>query len=214
MRESIQIARALLSGEPVTYQGERFQVAERRLLSGRCDIPIVLAASRPKMLELAGAEADGVLISAGTSAAFIEWALTHVKAGESRSGRSIQKAALVYAAIGVDGHAARNALRRNLAFILRGEHHAHNLQIAGTRLDQQALTAAFARGDWTTVEALIDDDVVANHTMSGTPAQVTSAMRAYEAVGLDEIVIAGVSGGSALKAMFAALNQDSLSRLA
>jgi 5,10-methylenetetrahydromethanopterin reductase len=151
------------------------------------------------MLELAGAEADGVLISAGTSPAFIDWALAHVRTGEARSGRTIQKAALVYAAIGEDGHAARNRLRRNLAFILRGEHHKHNLDLAGTRLDQAALTAAFAREDWTAVDRLIDDDVVANHTMSGTPQQIRSAFAAYASAGLDEVVLAGLSDDDALR---------------
>ena len=205
LSESIAIARDLLGGDPVTFKGERFQIKARRLASGRHDIPLVLAASRPKMLELAGAVADGVLISAGTSPAFIGWALDHVRADESRSGRSVRKSALVYASVDSDPHVARNALRRNLGVILRGEHHAHNLALAGTTLDQAALTAAFAREDWNEVDALVDDDVVANHTMSGTPAQVKAMMANYEAVGLDEIVLAGIGSGAMLRAIMAAL---------
>jgi 5,10-methylenetetrahydromethanopterin reductase len=197
--ESIAIARALLSGEVVQVNGERYRVEGRHLASGKRDIPIMLAASGPKMLELAGAEADGVLISAATSPAFIAWALGHVAAGEAKAGRRIHRAALVYGAVSDDGRAARDRLRRSLAFVLRGGHHARNLALAGTRLDQAALTRAFADQDWATVERLVDDTVLDNHTASGTPPQVRTALHAYATVGLDEIVLAGVTNGDDLR---------------
>ncbi len=199
LSESIAIARALFGGDMVQHRGERFQVGGRRLSTGRCTIPIVLAASGPRMLELAGAEADGVLISAGTSPAFVRWALDHVAAGEARNGRRVHKAALVYAAVSEDGRAARAGLRRNLALVLRGAHHAHNLALAGTRLDQAALAAAYASEDWAEVERLIDDDVLDHHTASGTPARMCAALAAYQAVGLDEIVLAGPGDADAIR---------------
>ncbi len=203
--DSIAIARALLSGDPVTFRGERFQAVGRRLSSGRRDIPIILAASGPKMLELAGAAADGVLISAATSPAFVAWALDHVRRGEARAGRTVHKAALVYGSVAADGREARSRLRRSLAFILRGEHHARNLDLAGTRLDQGALTAAFAAEDWEAVEALVTDEVVANHTASGTPDELRAAVAAYAAAGLDEVVLSGIAGGDELRTLMRAL---------
>lgn len=205
MSESIAIARDLLGGEAVVFEGQHFQIKGRQLASGPRDIPLILAASRPKMLELAGAIADGVLISAGTSPGFISWALDHVRAGESRSGRSVRKSALVYSSVDSDSHIARDALRRNLGVILRGEHHAHNLSVAGTSLDQAALTSAFARGDLDAVDVLVNDDVIANHTMSGSPTEVKAMMANYEAVGLDEIVLAGIGSAAMLRAIMAAL---------
>jgi 5,10-methylenetetrahydromethanopterin reductase len=196
--ESIAIARALLSGETVHVQGQFYRAEGRRLSSGRREMSIVVAASGPKMLELAGAEADGVLISAATSPEFIAWALAHVAAGEARSGRRIHKAALVYGG-------ARAGLRRNLAFVLRGAHHAHNLALAGTRLDQAELAAAFDAEDWATVERLVDDDVLDRHTASGTPAQMQAGFKRYEAVGLDEMVMAGVTEGAVLRDVLAAV---------
>ena len=151
------------------------------------------------MLELAGAEADGVLISAGTSPAFISWALDHVRRGEARSGRTVHKAALVYTAVSENGGVARNRLRRNMAFILRGEHHAQNLVLAGTPLDQSALKLAYEAQNWARVDAMIDDAVLANHAAAGTPEDVRQAMRGYEAIGLDEIVLAGLTSGRDLE---------------
>jgi 5,10-methylenetetrahydromethanopterin reductase len=204
--ESIAIARSLLSGESVRFDGQRYRVENRRLSSGQRNIPIILAASGPKMLELAGAEADGVLISAATSPAFIKWALQHVASGEAKSGRQVHKAALVYGAIADDGRSARDRLRRSLAFVLRGGHHKRNLDLAGTQMDHAALIRAFADEDWAKVEQLVDDSVFDNHTASGTPEQVRRAFSAYEAAGLDEIVLAGVTDGKDLSLLLRAMS--------
>jgi 5,10-methylenetetrahydromethanopterin reductase len=193
MREAIGVARALLSGELVAFKGERFRVSGRRLANGARDIPIFLAASGPQMLELAGAAADGVLISAATSPAFIRWTLDLVRKGEQASGRTIKKTALVYASTDSDAQIARDRLRRTLGFILRGKHHARNLEMAGTSLDQTALAAAYTGEKWDEINALVNDDVVRNHSASGTPDEVRAAFAAYEEVGIDEIVASGVS---------------------
>jgi 5,10-methylenetetrahydromethanopterin reductase len=206
--ESIAMARALLSGDAVHFDGVRYQANGRRLVSGKHDIPILVAASGPKMLELAGAEADGVLISAATSPPFINWALRHVATGEAKSGRRVHKAALVYGAIGADARATRDRLRRSVAFVLRGQHHARNLALAGTTLDQPALAAAFAAEDWPSVERLVDDQVMERHTASGTAEQVRAALRQYAAVGLDEIVLAGVSAGNEVGLLLSAAHDQ------
>lgn len=206
MREAIGVARALLSGESVDFKGERFHVSGRRLANGARDIPIFLAASGPKMLELAGAAADGVLISAATSPAFIRWTLDLVRKGEQAAGRTIKKTALVYVSTDNDETVARDRLRKTLGFILRGQHHARNLEMAGTALDQKALVAAYAREDWDAVNALVTDEVVKNHSASGTPEQVKAAFAAYESVGIDEIVASGVNNPAHLQRALDTLN--------
>jgi 5,10-methylenetetrahydromethanopterin reductase len=193
LRESINVARSLLGGEVVQHDGERFRITGRRLSIGAQNLPIFLAASGPQMLELAGAAADGVLLSAATSPAFLRWTLDLVRKGEEKAGRKIKKCALVYVATDESETAAHDRLRRTLGFILRGQHHARNIEMAGTSLDQAALSAAYAREDWAAVAALVNDDVVTRHSASGTPAQVGKALETYGAVGLDEIVSAGMT---------------------
>jgi 5,10-methylenetetrahydromethanopterin reductase len=116
---------------------------------------------------------------------------------------------LVYGSVGDDGRSARDRLRRSLAFVLRGGHHKRNLDLAGTQMDQAALTRAFADEDWVTVEKLIDDAVFDNHTASGTQEQVRRAFSAYESAGLDEIVLAGVTNGTDLSRLLHAALPDS-----
>jgi 5,10-methylenetetrahydromethanopterin reductase len=199
LREAIAVARALLDGEAIRFAGRRFRVGGRRLATGKRPVPIVLAAAGPRMLELAGAAADGVLISAATSPETIRWSLAEVSRGERAEGRRVRRSALVYAAAAADEKTAHDRLRRTLGFVLRGPHHAHNLELSGTTLDQQALAAAYAREDWAAVAALVDDDVIRRHAASGTPAQLRAALARYREVGLDEIVVAGAADAAALR---------------
>lgn len=65
MRETIAILRALWRGEEVTWQGKRYALQRARLHSPRRhNIPLWLAVRGEKMLELAGQEADGVVLVA------------------------------------------------------------------------------------------------------------------------------------------------------
>jgi len=203
MREALEIARSLLAGETVRSEGETFRVRERSLATGRRRVPIVLAASGPQMLELAGAAADGVLISAAASVEFVRWCMDHVRRGAA--GRKLRACGVVYASVGAGREEANARLQRMLAITLRGAHHRMNLELAGTRLDQEALRTAVARNDWEAAQALITEDVVRRHAASGDPAEVRLRFAEYHAAGLDEIVIGGAREGAQIAALLAAV---------
>ncbi|HKI64863.1 MAG TPA: LLM class flavin-dependent oxidoreductase [Burkholderiales bacterium] len=203
MREALEIVRALLAGESVSHAGQSFKAVGRRLASGRRDVPIVLAASGPQMLELAGAAGDGVLISAGASVEFVRWCLSHVERGAK--GRSVRRCGMVYAAVDADREAAYGRMRRLLAVLLRGAHHRMNLDLAGTQLDQEALRKAVAAGDWERAEGLITEDVIARHAVCGTPGEVKARIAAYGAAGLDELVLSGARDVRQTEALLEAL---------
>ena len=190
LRETVELVRLLLAGEPVTYKGEIFRIEGRRLVPGGRAVPIVLAAARPRSLELAGALSDGVLLSNASSVEFVRWSLDHVARGAGP--RPLRRAGLVYAAVADRQADALGRFRRQLAITLRAPHHATNLTLAGAALDQEAVRQAVAREDWPAAEALVSDDVVRRHTACGTPSQVRERLAAYHAAGLDEIVLGGL----------------------
>jgi 5,10-methylenetetrahydromethanopterin reductase len=192
LREALDVARQLLSGAAVKFAGRRYRISGR-LAMGAHPLPLWLAASGPQMLELAGEVADGVVISAGASPEFIGWCLDIVRVGEQRGRRRIRKAALVVCSVDADAGRAHERVRRRLAYVLRGAHHARNLQLAGTRLDQAALAEAFAQENWPRVDQLVADDVVMRHCASGTPDQARAMLEACRTAGLDEIVAYGVN---------------------
>ena len=200
LEESMEIARALFTGEIIRHRGEGFAVAGRGLEAGPQDVPIVLAASGPRMLELAGRKADGVLLSAGTCPDFVRWSLDRVSVGtQALGGRRVRRIGLVFASVDEDEGKAHARLKRLLAFVLRGEHHAPNLRMSGAELDQQALNDAIAANDWQRAGALVSDEVVARHSVSGTPAQIRPRLGEYRDAGLDEVVVTGVQGAIQLE---------------
>jgi 5,10-methylenetetrahydromethanopterin reductase len=194
LRESIRICRSLFSGATVDHMGEIFKVAGRRLPNPTTRVPIVLAASGEKMLELAGAEADGVLISAATAPAFIRWSLENVARGEARrvAPGACQRFAVVYTHIADNEQAALDGIRRIMGFILRGPHHAKNVALGGTRLDQAALWNAYRDENWSEVERLVTDEVIRLHAAAGTAQQVRARYDEYRSLGLHELIVGGI----------------------
>lgn len=192
LRDAIAVTRALFSGETVEHDGDTFAVHGRRLASGPCRVPIALAASGPKMLELAGMAADAVLISAAASIPFLRSCLETVAAGEAKSGRRIRRIGLLYAAIAEEEAVAHSSLKRRLGFILRGAHHGRNIAQGGSVLNQLELAEAYASEDWAAVERLVGDEIVARHAASGRPEDVRARLRAYREAGLDQLVLSGL----------------------
>ena len=200
--EAIALSRGLFAGELIEHHGQSFQVQGRRLINGGRTIPIVLAASRPNMLALAGKTADGVLISAATAPAFARACLDHAEKGAA--GRPFHKVGIVYTRLGASEREAMDAIRRPIGFVLRGAHHAENIRLSGAPLDQAALLNAYATEDWAEVDRLVNDEVVRRHAACGTPAQVRARLEEYRAIGLDEVVLGGLDDTASTVAALAA----------
>jgi 5,10-methylenetetrahydromethanopterin reductase len=207
LREAVILCRALLAGEAVRFEGEVFRLAQGRGLAAPApDVAIVLAASQPRMLRLAGEVADGVLLSGGVSVPFLRDCLARVE--EGARGRRVARLGLVYAvpvAAGADRAAVLRPVRRRLAQVLRGAHHAPNLAAAGTALDQARLLALSTAGDWDGACALVNDDVVARHAVTGDAAALRAGVAAYHAAGLDEVALAGLNDPAAIATVLGAL---------
>ncbi len=82
MREATALWRGLLGGQPTDPGG-----SETVLDRPNADLPIILAATGPRMLALAGEIADGVLIHVGAAPEAVAWALERIDAGMAAAGR-------------------------------------------------------------------------------------------------------------------------------
>jgi 5,10-methylenetetrahydromethanopterin reductase len=159
------------------------------------------------MLELAGSDADGVIISGATSAPFVESCLDRVNA--AADGRKIKNSGIVYTGIDGDGKAGADSLRRTLGFILRGGHHADNVRMGGALLDQQALRDAYAAENWGDVDRFVTDDVVMRHAACGDAAHVRSRLDAYHLAGLDHVIVSGITDPAEITAVLSAITVGS-----
>lgn len=89
VREACTIAKKLFRGETVTFEGKYFKVHEIKIgVNVRPDIPIYVAGQGPKILEVAGEVADGVIIPY-TERKVLDLAKKSIKVGAEKSGRKI-----------------------------------------------------------------------------------------------------------------------------
>ena len=208
MTEALTICRNLLDGERVEVEGQRFGVAARGLDHGAHKVPIILAASGPKMMQLAASMADGVLLSAGSSPAFVSQCLDVLQAEQTpRDG--FANCGFVYSAVSEDEAAAFDRLRPKLAMSLRGRHHAENLALAGSTLDQESLRQAVAAGRMDAANALMSDDTIRRHAVVGRPENFARGIADYRQAGLQRVVLAGLGSAEEINMAVAAVRARS-----
>ena len=93
MRACIQSVRELLAGKSVDFGGKPGRLG---YASGR-RIPVLMAASGPKAIEVAGEVADGVLLLVGSNRGIVETALGHLERGAKRAGRKVEDLEVIWA---------------------------------------------------------------------------------------------------------------------
>src|SRR5882757_2108289 len=113
LEHAIDELRTLFRGEKVkeASSGAEFHL---NYLDGPVDIPIYIAGSAPKILEMSGRVADGVIVLVGTAPQFIEGALRRIEAGAKASGRTLEDLHIVLwtpTAINEDPQEARDLVR-------------------------------------------------------------------------------------------------------
>jgi 5,10-methylenetetrahydromethanopterin reductase len=109
MRACITRVKALLAGQSVDFDGTPGRLA---FASGR-RIPVIMAASGPKAIEVAGEIADGALLLVGFNRGIVQTALEHLERGAKRSGRRLDDLEITWAVR--TGTATTTAEARRLA---------------------------------------------------------------------------------------------------
>ena len=93
MRACIATVKGLLAGQTVDFDGTPGRLG---FAAGR-HIPVIMAASGPKAIELAGEVADGALLLVGFNRGIIERALEHLARGAQRAGRRLDDLEIIWA---------------------------------------------------------------------------------------------------------------------
>jgi 5,10-methylenetetrahydromethanopterin reductase len=193
IREYVESVRALLSGETVRRDGEIENLRGAHMEFGKgIDIPIYVASTGPKVMQLAGQIGDGILLSAGLTLAYTRRCLEAVEAGARELGRdpnSVSKAGFINLNISNDGPAARAALLRKLAFLFRSRGHGENIKSSELDIDHQAIIEALSRRDLDGATRLLPEAAATAFGVAGTPADCRQQLEAYLAIGLTEPII-------------------------
>ena len=116
MREYLEVLGPLLRGEPVSYQGEHYQVNAGLQVPGAGSVPILVAALGPVMLKLAGRLADGTITWMTGPKTLESHVIPLIRAAAQEAGRPEPRiAAGLPIVITRDAASAREAIMKSLA---------------------------------------------------------------------------------------------------
>ena len=209
VRDTVAIVRTLIREGEVSHAGETVRIDDFDLWFQplRREIPIYLSALFPKMTELCGEIADGVILARSTLAG-AGTARAHVAAGAARAGHdgtAIEIGSLLPASVAPDRKAALAAARPGLAFYA-GFFPRYNRLLAesGFAAEAAAVAAAWAAGDTAGAAQAVTDEMIAATGIVGTPVECRGRIEAYRASGLDLPIISPFARGADAKARFLA----------
>jgi 5,10-methylenetetrahydromethanopterin reductase len=192
VKDSVIAIRAFLGKQKVNQAG--FKGASLAFSAGK--IPIYIGAQGPKMLELAGAMADGVLINASHPDDF-KYAVPVIRQGAENAGRKASDVKVcAYASFSADKDKAKavNAAKMVVAFIVIGSP-ANVLERHGINPEATAkISSSIAKGDFGSAIAGVTPEMVDAFSISGTPDDAKARIEELTKTGVDQIVVGSPIG--------------------
>ena len=167
--DCMQALRMLWSGDEVTWQGETCSLERARLGLGGQSIPIWIASRGPRLLRLAGEQADGVILTVKPD---LGAALDLVTAAAAGAGRDRPEAfylgRICYTPELLAGQ------RRTLSFVLMDSPRRvlESLGLTGAEIEVVQRAAASNRPEL--VDDLVTEALLTRYQVSGTPEQCRS----------------------------------------
>ncbi|MBM3145812.1 MAG: LLM class flavin-dependent oxidoreductase [Chloroflexi bacterium] len=209
MRETVEIFKRLLNMERVTFHGEFHHVEniELDVVHGRREprnVPIMIGATGPKMMELAGEIADGIVLNYCVPVEYNDVAMDHLAAGARKAGRSmddLERPQLVVCSVEHDHDMAIDATRVLLTQYLAQQ--PHIAKASGVSNDtvaeiQSILGWPATHEQIQTAKHLVPEELIYRITASGTPDEAVAKVQEYIAHGATCPILYPVGGNMKL----------------
>lgn len=181
LEAAIAELRALFRGEKVT-ESESGAEYHLNYLDGPIEVPVYIAASAPKILQLSGRIADGVIVLVGTSPHFIEAAKERIAAGAREAGKDPSDVKIVLwtpTAIHEDRTEARDLVRAHVSRVVIRPLPAPVDKTMQASIDK--IRESYDYYHHMDTEAshadLVPDDLVDMFALAGTPDEVETRLR-------------------------------------
>jgi len=195
MRDFVAILRGAFSGELVTHEGKVFSVRNFHLDMQLPEQPlkIYIAANGPKMIELAGEVADGMVGWYQSLEYVRDVTIPALERGAARSGRSLEG---FDATVGFPAMITRDDSGIELA---KGQVMMYTTALGSTRAYLESARAAgfgtvaesigerVRAGDLRSAVALVPDEMAAAMVMAGSADRVRARIEAYRQAGLSGV---------------------------
>jgi 5,10-methylenetetrahydromethanopterin reductase len=217
MRETVQVLRRLLNMERVTFHGEFQHVdgIELDVVHGRREprnVPIIIGAVGPQMLELAGEIGDGVLLNYCVPIEYNDMAMQHLESGAKKAGRGladVDRFQLVVCSVDHDREKALDSSRELLTQYLAQQPHIAKASGVSPEVVQEIQSIL---GWPATLEQIqkakrfVPDDLLLRVTASGTPQEAVAKVQEYMAHGATCPIL--YSAGGSLKLLIDTFSQQ------
>jgi probable F420-dependent oxidoreductase len=204
MREAVQIIRMTAAGERVTFHGKFYRLKNFRLaIPAPSPAPrIYLAALGPKMCELAGEVADGVLLNWLPPSA-VPASVRHVEAGAKRAGRSladVDVAVYVRTCVTDEPAPVRETLARDITGYAIASVYARFFAECGFAEEVEAVNAAWKAGDRTGAVKGISERVLDELGAVGSADFCRARIGAFARTGTTPVIVPFAPPGPAARA--------------
>jgi probable F420-dependent oxidoreductase len=186
VRDTVRFLRAALGGAKVSQRYETFTVDSFRLLLVP-EVPprLLVAALRPRMLRLAGREADGAILN-WLSVDDVRTVVPYVHEG----GPEKETVARIFVAASADTETARAVARNAIAAYLTVPVYRSFHEWLGRGDALGPMWRAWEAGDRRGAASAIPDEVVDSLVVHGTPEQCREHVRRYVDAGVTTPVLA------------------------
>jgi len=193
MREAVQIIRTAAAGERVTFEGKFYRMKNFRLAIPAPVPPprIYLAALGPKMCELGGEIADGVLLNWIPPSA-MDTSLRHIEAGAKRAGKGladVDVAVYVRTCVTDERAPVREALARDITGYAIVNAYARFFEECGYAPEVAAVNAAWKAGDRAGAVKSISERVLDGLGAVGAAEHCRAQLAAFARPGVTPVVL-------------------------
>ena len=197
MREYVAVLRAMFAGEDPP-ESQTFPTRFHFLgVQPRADLPIYIAGLSPRMLELAGEVADGVILWLCNPDYIRDIVVPHVREGRRKAGKSLDGFDIVAAvptAVTAEVDGARATLRADLAPYFLLPFYRKMIQRSGYEADVRLFDEAMERGDGSSAATAISDGFLENLAAIGPPDLAAAAVERYRDAGATSPCIGAIPG--------------------
>jgi probable F420-dependent oxidoreductase len=194
-RDVVRFLRAALAGERISAQFATFAVNGFRLQRPpEAPPPIFVAGLQPRMLDLAGREGDGVVLTC-LSAADVRAVLPGVEAAAAEAGRaSPEVVAWIAVCPSTDTEQVRAVARRRIVGYLTVPAYAAFHAGLGRAEALASMHEAWASGDRRAAAAAIPDAVIDDLFVHGTPHECREHLDRFAAAGVTTLLLEVLPG--------------------
>ena len=198
IRETVSLVKRLMAGEEVDFQGRvvQFHGGHLNFAPPRPEVPVYVASNAPGGLRVAGALADGAVISSCASEELVDYAVRLISVGLAESGRQLEDldvTARLNCCIATRSEDAREAVRMsttqslqvNLDFATGA-----GLEISRALADsRRQLGYIHDKDRLAEVAGHLPDDIIDAMTLAGTVDQIAERVAKIAGNGINQVII-------------------------